>query len=265
MLCVPIPPNWAAKRAAIAQTLQHRISSPSATLAHVHAQPAPDAAVVSMAVTVATPLALPYAAPAEGSGGRKRAPGRPNATDIEDNERLYRCDAPGCNKAYASYTGLYQHRKKYHSDRLAPADSGTRGRKRPDVDQSGRRFVCDAPGCDKAYASSACLYQHRRIHHPEMIQSRSAALCSRSRPPKSQAVLQAVERAALPAPAAESESEGEAAKGQADERAALPAPAPAAESETSESETGSRAGGANGGAAEAGDAPPAQPAVPIAG
>ena len=39
--------------------------------------------------------------------------------------------------------------------------------KRPPMD---RRFLCPAPGCQKAYTSSTCLSAHKREKHPELIQ-----------------------------------------------------------------------------------------------
>ena len=34
------------------------------------------------------------------------------------------------------------------------------------------RFKCPVPGCFKAYSTSCGLYQHKRAHHPELINSR---------------------------------------------------------------------------------------------
>ena len=39
--------------------------------------------------------------------------------------------------------------------------------KRPRADE--RRFVCPAPGCPKAYASTGCLSRHKKEMHPELI------------------------------------------------------------------------------------------------
>ena len=58
----------------------------------------------------------------------------------------------------------------------AAAASAGRKRGRPCENAKGElRFLCPAKGCDKAYASSAGLYQHKRAHHPEMINKRAYA------------------------------------------------------------------------------------------
>jgi len=41
-----------------------------------------------------------------------------------------------------------------------------------------RSFFCPANGCGNVYGSSAALYQHKRAHHPELINPRSAPASS---------------------------------------------------------------------------------------
>lgn len=108
---------------------------------------------------------------AQSKTGSKR--GRAQAVDRSEN--LFVC--PACPKTYATSASLYQHKRVHHPELLPPPPElppGKRPRGRPptgtrDEDQ---RFACPAPGCLKIYASSAGLYQHKRAHHPELINRR---------------------------------------------------------------------------------------------
>jgi hypothetical protein len=109
-----------------------------------------------------------------GSGGRKRAR---SSSDVDRAGLPFHCPAPGCHRAYAVAASLYQHKRAHHPELLPqqpePAP-GKRGRGRPLAGtlNEDQRFGCPAPGCMKIYASSAGLYQHKRAHHPELINRR---------------------------------------------------------------------------------------------
>jgi hypothetical protein len=40
-------------------------------------------------------------------------------------------------------------------------------------ERSSKCFFCPAVGCSNMYSSASALYQHKRAHHPELVNSRS--------------------------------------------------------------------------------------------
>ena len=69
------------------------------------------------------------------------------------DERRFVCQAQGCDKAYATSTGLSQHMRVKHPQ------------------SSEFSFLCQAQGCDKAFATSTGLSQHMRVMHPWLSKS----------------------------------------------------------------------------------------------
>ena len=104
---------------------------------------------------------------------KKRPRGRPPAGGPK--EPAFFCPVAGCDKAYASYGGLYLHKRAYHPELInsekkqaAGAPAGTPGRKSAGSEKEPTYF-CPAEGCNKAYGSYGGLYLHKRSHHPELI------------------------------------------------------------------------------------------------
>jgi len=119
------------------------------------------------------PPAMPQAPqpPGDTRIGTSLKRGRPSATGELGG---YLC--PACGKDYSSSSSLYQHKRMRHPELICrqPVEDGKRPRGRPsaDADLGEKRFICTVDGCAKAYASSPGLYQHRRAHHPELINYR---------------------------------------------------------------------------------------------
>ena len=104
---------------------------------------------------------------------KKRQRGRPPAGGPKDP--AFFCPVPGCTKAYASYGGLYLHKRAYHPELINKEKKaaiggpvGTPGRKAAGSEKEPTYF-CPAEGCNKAYGSYGGLYLHKRSHHPELI------------------------------------------------------------------------------------------------
>ncbi|KAK8219936.1 hypothetical protein M8818_000351 [Zalaria obscura] len=92
--------------------------------------------------------------------------------------KMFRCEVPGCDKAYTRHTNLAQHVRTCHAD-LFPA-SGTEAtlpmRKKQrtmapegsgNSSNDGKLFVCPAVGCDKGYAHQQSLDRHMKNQHPD--------------------------------------------------------------------------------------------------
>lgn len=116
-------------------------------------------------------------------------------------DRRFVCSMPGCDKAYSSAAGLYQHKRAKHpwliNQRVGTRELQSDGEPRaltgpPENGRSGwlinrrepieprnnveRRFECEAMGCDKAYATSMGLYQHKRAKHPWLVKQRHPSI-----------------------------------------------------------------------------------------
>jgi len=48
-------------------------------------------------------------------------------------------------------------------------------------------FICPSMGCRKVYTSYGSLYQHKRAHHPELVNR--APLAEASQPPADEAIV----------------------------------------------------------------------------
>jgi len=99
---------------------------------------------------------------------KKRQRGRPPAGGPKDP--AFFCPVEGCDKAYASYGGLYLHKRAYHPELIGreKKSPGAAGRK-PLTDDKEPSYFCPVEGCNKAYGSYGGLYLHKRSHHPELI------------------------------------------------------------------------------------------------
>jgi len=101
---------------------------------------------------------------------KKRQRGRPPAGGPKDP--AFFCPVEGCDKAYASYGGLYLHKRAYHPElinREKKPPGSALGRKPGDVAPAEPSYFCPVEGCNKAYGSYGGLYLHKRSHHPELI------------------------------------------------------------------------------------------------
>jgi len=99
---------------------------------------------------------------------KKRQRGRPPAGGPKDP--AFFCPVEGCDKAYASYGGLYLHKRAYHPELIGreKKSPGAAGRKLL-TDDKEPSYFCPVEGCNKAYGSYGGLYLHKRSHHPELI------------------------------------------------------------------------------------------------
>lgn len=72
---------------------------------------------------------------------------------------------------------LYQHKRAHHPELMTYSPTGrTSGRGRPPLNNLPEpTHVCPAIGCGKTYGSACGLYQHKRAHHPELINRRTSA------------------------------------------------------------------------------------------
>ena len=129
--------------------------------------------------STAPPAGINGAVSSAGNGSRSSVTKkRQRSSDPADLP--YLCPAVGCSKCYANPASLYQHKRTHHPELMpppVPVPAGKRPRGRPPTgsrDEDDLRFSCQAPGCGKSFASSAGLYQHKRAHHPQMINRRTA-------------------------------------------------------------------------------------------
>ena len=80
------------------------------------------------------------------------------------------CPVEGCDKAYASYGGLYLHKRAYHPELIGrEKKSPGQAVRKPLADDKEPSYFCPVEGCNKAYGSYGGLYLHKRSHHPELI------------------------------------------------------------------------------------------------
>ena len=97
---------------------------------------------------------------------KKRPRGRPPAGG--PREPAFFCPSPGCGKSYASYGGLYLHKRAYHpellGDRAMPTGHRQPGRPPAGGDREPT-FFCPVEDCGKAFCSYGGLYLHKRTHH----------------------------------------------------------------------------------------------------
>ena len=85
--------------------------------------------------------------------------------------QMYRCDAPGCDKAYTSASHLKRHQRSHSMEK--PHICSKCGRpffhahhlQYHERTHSGENpYVCTHPGCTKTYSQPGDFYRHLRKH-----------------------------------------------------------------------------------------------------